>query len=194
MEPGEPATPAQVTPAPQATKSPDEVVDPMPSPTATARPTVSPTMTAGDSGSEPVVDSTTEDVDSPLWATYRDPDSGFGYAFPCHWINRDTTLASYDQLFFMNRAVRGSWADGDPPAGAVKLEIAAFDFVESGIEPGTPREDADGRRRKTPRVEPRPRWPCERRLRARRGDRLRLRVSYVEGRRHLPVIELDRAA
>jgi hypothetical protein len=147
MERDEPTSaPGAATPQARATQQvtnpPQEVVDPAPSPTAAVRATILPTSTAGISGNEPVVEPPAEDVASPLWATYRDLDSGFGYAFPCHWINRDTTLMSYDEFFFMNRSVRGHWADGDPPAGAVKLEIAAFDYADSGIEPGTPLEQA----------------------------------------------------
>ncbi len=79
---------------------------------------------------------------SRLWATYRDDGAGFGYAFPCYWIHQGPTLVSYDEAFFMSRAIRGSWADGDPPPGAIKLEIAAFDYADSGIAPGTPLEEA----------------------------------------------------
>jgi hypothetical protein len=58
----------------------------------------------------------------------------------------------------------------------------------------TPNDVFHGRRRPVRRYEPRPKWPHRpRRCRA-GGDRLRLVVSYVEDRRHLPVIELKRAA
>jgi len=58
----------------------------------------------------------------------------------------------------------------------------------------TPHEVLFGRRRTKRRFEPRPKWP-HRPMRSRaNGDRLRLVVSYMEGRRHLPVIELKRAA
>jgi len=79
---------------------------------------------------------------SPLWATYRDPNAGYGYAFPCHWVSQGTTLPSYDEAYFLDRSIRGHWAEGAPPDGAVKLEIAAFDYAESGIEPGTSLEEA----------------------------------------------------
>lgn len=53
----------------------------------------------------------------------------------------------------------------------------------------------------TPRFEPRPLWPrkspCARpaaRVRGKRGTRLRLRVSRLENRPHLPVVEIRRAA
>ena len=42
-----------------------------------------------------------------------------------------------------------------------------------------------------PRLEPRSNWS---RRRGRRADRFKLKVSYVEGRRHLPVIDLRYAA
>jgi transposase InsO family protein len=58
----------------------------------------------------------------------------------------------------------------------------------------TPREVCTGRARRPRRFEPRPHWPHRHHRRSTSGDRLRLDVSYVEGRRHLPVIELRRAA
>lgn len=79
---------------------------------------------------------------SSLWATFRDADAGFGYAFPCHWVHQDTTLVSYDEAFFMGHSIKGQWVDGQPPDGAVKLEIAAFNYADSGIAPGTPLEEA----------------------------------------------------
>lgn len=52
-----------------------------------------------------------------------------------------------------------------------------------------------------PRFEPRRRWPrrspCaapQARVRGRRAARLNLRVSYVSGRKHLPIVQLDRVA
>ena len=51
-----------------------------------------------------------------------------------------------------------------------------------------------------PRFEPRKKWPrgspCAgpvAEVRGRRGTRLAMRVSYVGGRRHLPIVELQRA-
>jgi hypothetical protein len=46
------------------------------------------------------------------------------------------------------------------------------------------------------RFETRPRWPTEtgREGRCQRAGRLHLMVKFVEGRRHLPVVELTRAA
>lgn len=54
----------------------------------------------------------------------------------------------------------------------------------------TPREVYESRLAKRRRLEPRPKWPHG----PRHGERLRLAVSYVEGRRHLPIIDLRRAA
>jgi hypothetical protein len=52
-----------------------------------------------------------------------------------------------------------------------------------------------------PRFEPRRSWPCtgpcaspQTGIRGKRGVRLSLVVGYVEGRRHLPVVELRKAA
>ena len=57
----------------------------------------------------------------------------------------------------------------------------------------TPREVWCRRTARRPRIEPRPRWP-HRSKGCVSGRRLALEVSYVSGRKHLPVIELHRAA
>jgi len=53
----------------------------------------------------------------------------------------------------------------------------------------------------TPRFEPRRNWPTkgpcvspQTAIRGRRGTKLTLVVGYVDGRRHLPVVELRKAA
>jgi putative transposase len=56
----------------------------------------------------------------------------------------------------------------------------------------TPREAYDRRRRRRRRIEPRARWPHHSRRRS--AGKVQLAVSYIEGRKHLPVIELRRAA
>ena len=67
----------------------------------------------------------------------------------------------------------------------------------------TPREAYEGLRpaNAEPRFEPRTTWPrrskCaspQAEIRGRRGTRLTLVVGYLEGRQHLPVVELRRAA
>ncbi len=58
----------------------------------------------------------------------------------------------------------------------------------------TPREVYEGRVARRRQLEPRPKWPHGIRRRRAGGDRFRLAVSYVEGRKHLPVINLRRAA
>ena len=54
----------------------------------------------------------------------------------------------------------------------------------------TPREVYENRTVRRRHFEPRPKWPHG----PRRRDRLRLAVSYVNERKHLPIIELRRAA
>ncbi len=58
----------------------------------------------------------------------------------------------------------------------------------------TPREVYVGRTARRRRFEPRPKWPRRPRRRGADGDTVRLEVSYLEGRRHLPVIDLLHAA
>ena len=58
----------------------------------------------------------------------------------------------------------------------------------------TPREAFGQRTVRRKRLEPRPGWPRHGHRRGPGGDRFRLAVSYVDDRKHLPVIELRRAA
>jgi transposase InsO family protein len=62
-----------------------------------------------------------------------------------------------------------------------------------GLAGKTPRDVWSGRPRQRRRFEPRPKVPHRLRRRS-RGDRFTLGVSYIEGREHLPVVELRRAA
>ena len=64
----------------------------------------------------------------------------------------------------------------------------------SALAGKTPREVFVGRSRRPKRLEPRSRWPRGPGRRSRGCDRFRLSIEYSEGRRHLPVIELRRAA
>ncbi len=63
-----------------------------------------------------------------------------------------------------------------------------------GLAGKTPREVYASWTARRRRFEPRPKWPHQLRRRGAGGDKVRLEVSYVEGRRHLPVIDLIRAA
>ena len=45
-----------------------------------------------------------------------------------------------------------------------------------------------------PRFEPRARYPTDAKIRGQQGDELELKVDYLEGRRHLPIVTLQRAA
>jgi putative transposase len=56
----------------------------------------------------------------------------------------------------------------------------------------TPQEAYERRGRRQCKIEPRRRWPHQ--PRRRNAERVQLAVGYVEGRKHLPVIELRRAA
>ena len=58
----------------------------------------------------------------------------------------------------------------------------------------TPREVYEGRTGRPRRLEPRSKWPTRPRRRGADGDKFRLEVSYVQGRKHLPVVRLRRAA
>jgi transposase InsO family protein len=65
-----------------------------------------------------------------------------------------------------------------------------------GLDGQTPSEMYHGSARPAPvaRLEPRPRWPLCEPGRGRRTPHIRLVVGLLEGRRHLPVVELQRAA
>jgi transposase InsO family protein len=91
---------------------------------------------------------------------------------------------------------------------AMRAEIARFirwyaEFrPHQGLGGATPSEVYEGRLPacRGPRFEPRARYPAAKRqksatpLRAGRGARLELVVSYHEGERHLPIVELNAAA
>lgn len=116
------------------TIAPEATMEPGPSSAAPATPTPEATATAPPPPAEV--------EPSGLWSVFQDAEAGFGYAYPCHWVHQGSTLVSYDEAFFFDHAIKGQWVDGQPPAGAVKLEIAAFDFADSGIAPGTSLEEA----------------------------------------------------
>jgi hypothetical protein len=60
----------------------------------------------------------------------------------------------------------------------------------------TPDEVYGGQKpaRDGPRLEPRARYPASHELRGKPGDVVELSVQYLEGRKHLPIVKLQRAA
>jgi transposase InsO family protein len=83
---------------------------------------------------------------------------------------------------------------------AMRREVRLYEIWYNTLRPhmalfgNTPREVYAGRAARRRRFEPRPHWPHRLRRRGAGGDTVRLEVSYVEGRKHLPVIDLLRAA
>jgi len=83
---------------------------------------------------------------------------------------------------------------------AMRREVGLYAIWYNTVRPHmalagkTPREVYESRTVRRRRFEPRPKWPYPLRRRRASGDKLRLTVSYIEGRKHLPVIELRRAA
>ena len=81
---------------------------------------------------------------------------------------------------------------------AMRREIRLYGIWYNALRPHmvlggkTPQEVYENRRRRRRKIEPRPRWPH--RNRCRNADKVQLEVSYIEGRKHLPVVELRRAA
>ncbi len=65
-----------------------------------------------------------------------------------------------------------------------------------GLDGLTPAEVFGGEASLNPGVpfEPRPRWPATGKSRNTHALRLHLTITFVEGRRHLPVVELTRAS
>lgn len=120
----EPAVTEEATPQPTFTVEPTAPSEP---PTATS-PAVS----------EPL----TGEAASTLWAEYRHPEYGFGFAMPCFWLSDFSTLRSYDDLFAMDNSIRGQWADGQAPQGVIKIDVGVWDYANYGIEPGTSLEEA----------------------------------------------------
>ena len=83
--------------------------------------------------------------------------------------------------------------------GAIREELRCYAIWYNDHRPHTklagrtPRDATDGRSRRRRRIDPRVRWP-HRPQGARPGERVALDVSYVAGRKHLPVIGLRRVA
>ena len=83
---------------------------------------------------------------------------------------------------------------------AMRREVRLYEIWYNTLRPHmalvgkTPREVYAGRAARWRRFEPRTKWPHRPRRRSAGGDKVRLEVSYLEGRKHLPVIELRRAA
>jgi transposase InsO family protein len=81
---------------------------------------------------------------------------------------------------------------------AMRREIRLYAIWYNTLRPhmalggNTPQEVYENRRRRRRRIEPRSRWPHQDRRRG--AGKVQLAVSYVEDRKHLPVIELRRAA
>jgi transposase InsO family protein len=83
--------------------------------------------------------------------------------------------------------------------GAVRRELGCYASwynehrPHATLDGRTPSEVFRGRTRRRRRIETRARWPYQPRGRS-PGKRIALDVSYVAGRKHLPVIDLRRAA
>ncbi len=99
-------------------------------------------------------------------------------------------LVSYDGAGLERElSLFAAWYNADRPHET--LQTRTPDEIYFGLRPAC----------LAPRFEPRRRWPrgspCaapQARVRGRRGARLKLAVSYRAGRRHLPIVELHRAA
>jgi len=114
-------TPVPATPAPAAT----ETATLEPAIVITGVVTIEPSQTA-----------------STLWASYRDAQYGYGFAYPCFWLNIPSTLSSYDEGFAMDNTIRGAWIDNQPPEGVVKIDVGILDYQENGLELSTPLGEA----------------------------------------------------
>ena len=99
-------------------------------------------------------------------------------------------LVSYDRAAFHRElSLYVAWFNTDRPHDA--LEGATPEEMYEDVQPAC----------REPRFEPRKRWPrgspCARPpadVRGRRGGPLKLNVSFVANRRHLPIVEIRRAA
>ncbi len=85
--------------------------------------------------------STGEDF-SHLWVEYWNPVYNYGVAIPAHWrVETESQsgymmLWSYEQAFFDANSIKGNWANGEAPEGAVKLDFVPFGniFPEQSLE------------------------------------------------------------
>jgi hypothetical protein len=141
IEPGLTPTLEQIPDQAISTPEPTTAADQEPTPTRippTPTPSPEPTLEL-----QPTAEPTPEESKpSRLWATYRDEESGFGYAYPCFWLNQGSTINSYDFDFALEHSIRGHWIDSQPPAGVVKIEIGLFDYADFGLDPDVPLGEA----------------------------------------------------
>ncbi len=79
--------------------------------------------------------SQTEEDFSNLWVEQWNPVYNYGLAIPAHWrveIESQSgymMLWSYEQEFFDANSIKGNWANGEAPEGAVKLDFVPFDNI-----------------------------------------------------------------
>ncbi len=89
---------------------------------------------------------------------------------------------------------------GPMSLNAMRREVRLYEIwyntqrPHMGLAGQTPREVYEGRLAKRRRFEPRPKWPHRSRRYRASSDKPRLAVSYLDGRKHLPIIELRRVA
>jgi putative transposase len=99
-------------------------------------------------------------------------------------------IVPYDRsMLWRELSLFVEWYNGHRPHST--LEARTPDEVYFALQPAC----------RAARFEPRPRWPrdspCaepQAHVRGRRGQRLDLNVTYLAGRRHLPIVELKKAA
>ena len=130
VEPGLTATSAETVE--QVSSTPPATTEPLVATVPVATPELSPPSPSAET---PATDPALAGQPSGLWATYRDPDQGYGYAYPCFWSNDHTTLSSYDEYFALDHTIRGQWIDNQPPAGVVKIDTGILDYAEYGLSP-----------------------------------------------------------
>jgi len=84
---------------------------------------------------------------SDLWIEYWDPKYNYGLALPSHWVVNPTTTSpmggsnymearSYSDEYRAAYSTKGYWTNGEPPVGAVDIEIVGFEGVipEQSVE------------------------------------------------------------
>jgi hypothetical protein len=115
--------PAPASPTPEISLPPTQV----PTPTSTA-----PVENPGEPGGEQPTPETQMD---PRWVVYEDWYWGYSFAVPCWWpiyspgeqgVMASTSIASYDEAYFLANSVKGQWLGGAPPVGAVKMDLTTM--------------------------------------------------------------------
>ncbi len=77
-----------------------------------------------------------------LWREVWETQGNFGFAVPCWWtvypappegLYGATTIASYDEAYFLEHSLKGQWIGGEAPEGAMKMDLIVFPIADASL-------------------------------------------------------------